>query len=153
MLHDCFTPIYACFVYTSFHFYIFSGTNLLIRWHSSRSLFSVVFVFQKSYKGNILGIRWNKSRSVYFTETKFRGPRPTQHQGPFLHNGECLVGQGPSPPYSRKILKGIYYAKFANITQILNRIGVLTPLRSPLGSTTWSHTQNLKYTSIMQEKY
>jgi hypothetical protein len=44
-------------------FYAFSGTNLLTRCHSASSLFSVVFVFQKSYTRNILGIGWNKSQS------------------------------------------------------------------------------------------
>jgi hypothetical protein len=29
MLHVCFTPNYICFSHTSFHFYTFSGTNLL----------------------------------------------------------------------------------------------------------------------------
>jgi hypothetical protein len=33
-------------------------------------LFSAVFVFQKSYTGNILGIGRNKSRSSYFVDTK-----------------------------------------------------------------------------------
>jgi hypothetical protein len=45
MLHACFTPIALCFVYTSWHFYAFSGTNLLTRCHSVSSLFSAVFVF------------------------------------------------------------------------------------------------------------
>jgi hypothetical protein len=35
-----------------------------------QSLFSAVFVFQKSYIGNILGIGWNKSRSSYFFPTR-----------------------------------------------------------------------------------
>jgi hypothetical protein len=47
-------------------FYAFSGTNLLTRCHSASSLFSAVFVFQKSYTGNILGIGRNKSRTSYF---------------------------------------------------------------------------------------
>jgi hypothetical protein len=34
-------------------FYAFSGTNLLTRCHSVSSLFSAIFVFQKSYTGNI----------------------------------------------------------------------------------------------------
>jgi hypothetical protein len=54
MLHAYFTPIALCFVYTSWHFYVFYGTNLL----------TVVFVFQKSYTGNILGIGQNKSHSA-----------------------------------------------------------------------------------------
>jgi hypothetical protein len=44
----------------------FSRTNLLTRCHSASSLFSVVFVFQKSYRGNILGIGQNKSRTSYY---------------------------------------------------------------------------------------
>jgi hypothetical protein len=35
MLHACFTPIALCFVYTSWRFYVFSGTNLLTRCHSA----------------------------------------------------------------------------------------------------------------------
>jgi hypothetical protein len=49
-------PFALCFVYTSWRFYAFSGTNLLTRCHNASSLFSAIFVFQKSYTGNILGI-------------------------------------------------------------------------------------------------
>jgi hypothetical protein len=54
------------FCYTSWRFYAFSGTNLLTRCHSASSLFSAVFVFQKSYTRNILRIGGNKSRTSYF---------------------------------------------------------------------------------------
>jgi hypothetical protein len=33
-------------------------------------LFSAIFVFKESYKGNILGIGRNKSRSSYLSDTK-----------------------------------------------------------------------------------
>jgi hypothetical protein len=56
MLHACFYIICLVFRYTSWSFYAFSGTNLLTRCHSASSLFSAVFVFQKSYIGKILGI-------------------------------------------------------------------------------------------------
>jgi hypothetical protein len=46
MLHACFTPI-ACFVYTSWHFYAFSGTNLLTRCHSASSCFLLFLCFRK----------------------------------------------------------------------------------------------------------
>jgi hypothetical protein len=49
--------------HTSWHFYAFSRTNLLTRCHSASSLFSAIFVFQKSYTGNILGIGRNKSQT------------------------------------------------------------------------------------------
>jgi hypothetical protein len=63
MLHACFYTICLVFRYTSWHFYAFFGTNLLTRCHSASSLFSAIFVFQKSYTGNILGIGRNKSRT------------------------------------------------------------------------------------------
>jgi hypothetical protein len=69
MLHACFYTICLMFRYTSWHFYAFSGTNLLTSCYSASSLFSTVFVFQKSYIGNILGIGRNQSQSSkYFTE-------------------------------------------------------------------------------------
>jgi hypothetical protein len=66
MLHACSYTICLVFCYTSWHFYAFSGTNLLTRCHIASSLFSAVFVFQKSYTGNILGIGRNKSRTSYY---------------------------------------------------------------------------------------
>jgi hypothetical protein len=51
------------FCYTSWHFYAFSGTNLLASRHSASSLFSAIFVFQKSYIENILGIGRKKSQT------------------------------------------------------------------------------------------
>jgi hypothetical protein len=42
-----YAPFDLCFVNTSWHFYAFSGTNLLTRCHSASSLFSVVFCFRK----------------------------------------------------------------------------------------------------------
>jgi hypothetical protein len=72
MLHACLYTICFVFCYTSWCFYAFSGTNLLTRRHSASSLFSDVFVFQKSYTRNILGIGRNKSRTSYFSRTRVR---------------------------------------------------------------------------------
>jgi hypothetical protein len=47
MLYAYFYTICLMFRYTSWHFYAFSGTNLLTSRHSASSLFSAVFVFQK----------------------------------------------------------------------------------------------------------
>jgi hypothetical protein len=63
MLYSCFYTICLVFRYTSWHFYAFSRTNLLTRCHSASSLFFAIFVFQKSYTGNILEIGRNKSRT------------------------------------------------------------------------------------------
>jgi hypothetical protein len=69
MLHACLYTICVVFCYTSWCFYAFSRTNLLTRCHSASSMFSAVFVFQKSYTGNILGIGRNKSWTSYFYQS------------------------------------------------------------------------------------
>jgi hypothetical protein len=73
MLHACFYTICFEFCYTSWCFYAFSETNLLTRCHSAKFLFFAVFVFQKSYTGNILGIGRNKSRSFAKTKDETEG--------------------------------------------------------------------------------
>jgi hypothetical protein len=51
--------------------------------HSAISLFSAVFVFQKSYTGNILGIGRNKSQSSYFSQHETESKAETEgSQGP-----------------------------------------------------------------------
>jgi hypothetical protein len=47
MRHASFTPIALYFVYTSWHFYAFSGTNLLTRCHSASSCFLLFLYFRK----------------------------------------------------------------------------------------------------------
>jgi hypothetical protein len=101
MLHACSYTICLVFCYTSWCFYAFSGTNLLTRCHSASSLFSAVFVFQKSYTGNILGIGRNKSRTFYFyrsfakTEDETEGARGQPH-----HRG-ARPSPWPRPPMVR----------------------------------------------------
>jgi hypothetical protein len=101
MLHACSYTICFAFCYTSWHFYAFSRTNLLTRCHSVSSLFSAVFVFQKSYTGNILGIGQNKSRTSYFyrifvkTEDEIEGG-----QGPASPPG-AWPSPWPRPPVVR----------------------------------------------------
>jgi hypothetical protein len=86
MFHACLYNICFEFCYTSWRFYAFSGTNLLTRWHSASSLFSAIFVFQKSYTGNILEIGQNKSQTSYF----YRSFAKTED--------ETEGGQGPGSP-------------------------------------------------------
>jgi hypothetical protein len=63
------------------------------RCHSASSLFSAIFVFQKSYKGNILGIGRNKSRTSYFLP-KLREDRRWDGGGP----GSRLTTGGTAQP-------------------------------------------------------
>jgi hypothetical protein len=84
MLHACLYTICFVFCYTLWHFYAFSGTNLLTRCHRASSMFSAVFVFQKSYTRNILGIGRNKIWTSYFL--------PKLHEDRRWDGG----GQGPA---------------------------------------------------------
>jgi hypothetical protein len=118
MLHAYLHTICFVFCYTSWHFYAFFGTNLLTRCHSASFQFSAVFVFQKSYIGNVLGIGRNKSQTFYFyrsfakTEDETEGARSQAHPrvarptpGP-RHQGLRPAGPPPdaalSPIYSRR---------------------------------------------------
>jgi hypothetical protein len=91
MLHACFYTICLVFCYTLWRFYAFSGTNLLTRCHSANSLFSAVFVFQKSYTGNILGIGQNKSQT-----SRYLMKLPEDRRG---DGAEPEAGLDTSPTY------------------------------------------------------
>jgi hypothetical protein len=69
-----YTPFALCFVTLRGIFMHFPELNLLTRCHSASSLFSTVFVFQKSYTGNILRIGWNKTKPSIFPEAS-RSPK------------------------------------------------------------------------------
>jgi hypothetical protein len=97
MLHACLYTICFVFCYTSWRFYAFSRTNLLTRCHSVSFLFSAVFVFQKSYTGNILGIGQNKSRNSYFYRSFAKTEDETEGgQGPATPRHHMV--RPPSPP-------------------------------------------------------
>jgi hypothetical protein len=70
MLHAYFTPIALCFVYTSWHFYAFSGTNLLIRCHSARSYFLLFLYFRKVTHEIFLELDKTKAEPPIFSDTK-----------------------------------------------------------------------------------
>jgi hypothetical protein len=95
MLHACSYTIFLVFCYTSWPFYAFSGTNLLTRCHSASSRFSAIFVFQKSYIGNILGIGQNKSRTSYYL-TKLPEDRRGDGVGP--RAGHTIGRRGLATP-------------------------------------------------------
>jgi hypothetical protein len=86
------------FCYTSWHFYAFSRTNLLTRCHSVSSLFSAIFVLQKSYAGNILRIRRNKSQSSYFSRSVTESKAETEGRP---GGGHATPWRGPPPGHAR----------------------------------------------------
>jgi hypothetical protein len=106
MLYACLCTICFVFCYTSWRFYAFSRTNILTRCHSASSLFFAIFVFQKSYTGNILRIGRNKARTSYFSWTQDRDRRRTGGGPGTIHTrgwraplacATTLCG-GPGPP-------------------------------------------------------
>jgi hypothetical protein len=116
MLHACLHTICFVFCYTSWHFYAFSETNLLTRCHSASSMFSVVFVFQKSYTRNILGIGRNKSQTFYFSQSIMKsedemegGARSQAHPRlAWPAPGPCHQGVRPASPPPDAALSPIY---------------------------------------------
>jgi hypothetical protein len=97
MLHACFYTICLVFRYTLWRFYAISGTNLLTRCHSASFLFSAIFVFQKIYKGNILGIGRNKFLKSYFSP-KLPEIRRGEGEGP--QASLTLGRRGPGPGHA-----------------------------------------------------
>jgi hypothetical protein len=94
MLDACFYTICLVFRYTSWHFYAFSGTNLLTIRHSASSLFSAIFVFQKSYTGNILRIGQNQSQSPRIL---LKLPENRRGDGVGPRGGHTPGRRGPGP--------------------------------------------------------
>jgi hypothetical protein len=69
MLHACFTPVALCFVYTLWHFYAFSRTNLLTRCHSASSCFLYFLCFRKVTKEIFSELDKTKAKvSIYLTQ-------------------------------------------------------------------------------------
>jgi hypothetical protein len=127
MLHACLYTICFVFCYTLWHFYAFSGTNLLMRCHSASSLFSAIFVFEKSYTENILGIGWNKSQSSYFyrhetaSKAKMEGARGQPHHRvvrPSPWSRHQVVGPPGPPPDAA--LPPIYSPRWENPKHPIN---------------------------------
>jgi hypothetical protein len=94
-----YAPFALCFVYTSWHFYAFSRTNLLTRCHSASSLFSAIFVFQKSYRGNILGIGQNEAQRSYFPRYETKSKEESEGGQGATTPGGGAGGPLGMPPY------------------------------------------------------
>jgi hypothetical protein len=103
MLHACLYTICFVFCYISWRFYAFSGTNLLTRCHNASSLFSVVFVFQKSHIENILGIGQNKSRTSYFYRSFAKTEYETEGAASQAHHQGAQPRPWPRRPMVRPV--------------------------------------------------
>jgi hypothetical protein len=103
MLHACLYTICFVFCYTLWHFSAFSRTNLLTRRHSASSLFSAIFLFQKSYRKYSRNWTKQKPNLLFFQnmspspKQRWRGARTWPH--PRVARAKPLPRhQGVSPP-------------------------------------------------------
>jgi hypothetical protein len=78
MLHACFTPIALCFVYTSWYFYAFSGTNLLTRCHSVSSYFLQFLYFRKVIQEIFSELDETKAKPPIFSNSKTESKAETE---------------------------------------------------------------------------
>jgi hypothetical protein len=93
MLHACLYTICFVFYYTSWHFYAFSGTNLLTRWHSASFLFFAIFVFQKGTQEIFLKLDKTKAKLPIFTKALQRPKMRRKGARSQAHH----MGARPSP--------------------------------------------------------
>jgi hypothetical protein len=104
MLYACLYIICLVFRYTSWSFYAIFGTNLLTSRHSASSLFSAIFVFQKSYTGNIFRMGRNQNQSPRISPKlpeNRRGGRVGPRGPHTLSTLACRISEKTGPVYPR----------------------------------------------------
>ena len=95
MFHACIISIATCFIHTSWHFYAFSGTNLLTRCHSASSCFLLFLVSEKlfwKYSRN----RTKQNPKCLFFPTRFRSPK-RRRRGAARRRPHPMARVGPLP--------------------------------------------------------
>jgi hypothetical protein len=121
MLHACLHTICFVFCYTSWHFYAFSGTNLLTRCHSDSSLFSAVLCFREVTQEIFSELDETKAEPFIFTEASRRpkmrrsGARGQAHHrvvrpSPWPHHHMVRPG-GPPPDATLSPIKSPRWEK------------------------------------------
>jgi hypothetical protein len=91
------------FCYTSWHFYAFSGTNLLTRRHSASSLFSAVLCFRKATQEIFSELDETKAEPPIFPENESESKAETEVARTWPHPWAARANpwprhQGVSPP-------------------------------------------------------
>jgi hypothetical protein len=103
MLHACLHTICFVFCYTSWHFYAFSGTNLLTRCYSASS--QLFLCFRKITREIFLELDKTKAKPYIFPKAsrspkmRWRGARSQAHPRVARPTpGPCLQGVRPAGP-------------------------------------------------------
>jgi hypothetical protein len=130
MLHACFTQIALFFVYTLWHFYAFSRTNLLTRCHSVSSYFLLFLCF------------WKVTQEIFseLDETKAKVP--------------IYLTWRRSPKERRRGARGLHHHRVARATPWLRHQVVWTPGTPPdiaLPPINYLRRENPKGTNTFQQ--
>ena len=95
MFHACFISIATCFVYTSCHFYTFSGTNLLTRCRSASSCFLLLLYSRKTSLEIFSELDENLRRPLFYQKTPWaRRTSPGEARGPHTRAGRGQESSG-----------------------------------------------------------
>jgi hypothetical protein len=98
MLHAYFYTICFMFCYTSWHFYAFSGTNLLTRCHGASSLFFCYFcVSEKLHRKYSWNWTKQKPNHLIFTKASRRPKRRRRGATGQPHHRVAWPAPGPPP--------------------------------------------------------
>ena len=119
MFHADIMPIVTCFVYTSCHFYTFSGTNLLTRCHSASSCFLLFLYSRKASLEIFSELDENLRRRLFYQKTHGvqrgdggapRGLHTTlgRGQGCTRAEGACGPLGCPQPPPFRLLIPPVW---------------------------------------------
>jgi hypothetical protein len=128
MLHACLYTICFVFCYTSWHFYAFSGTNLLTRHHSASSLFLLFLCFRKATQEIFSELDETKAKIPNFFPEASRSPklRRRRTRGQAHHR---VARPSPWPrhqvvwppgPHSDATLPPIYFPRWENLKGPIN---------------------------------
>ena len=92
MFHAVIIPIATCFIYTSYHFYAFSGTNLLTRCRSVSSCFLLFFSFRKASRKIFSEL--DENQRVQISHRKTPEARRGDGVGPRGSHATLVCGRG-----------------------------------------------------------
>ena len=133
MFHADIIPIVTCFIYTLYHFYTFSGTNLLTRCHSASSCFLLFLYSRKASLEIFSELDENLRRPLFYQttpgvrrgdEVEPRGPHTwaRRGQGPIGAEGWCrLLVHRLATPF------GLYIAPDLKLTEQSTKLPNTSP--------------------------
>jgi hypothetical protein len=101
MLHACSYTICFVFCYTLWHFYAFSGTNLLTRCHSTSSLILLFLCFRKVTQEIFSELDETKAEPPIFTKALRRPKMRRRGPGTSLTTRGARPSPWPCPPVVR----------------------------------------------------